>query len=620
MLKSPPSFAPIAERKFLVATLTLFVVVVVLIARFWYLQVYRGNHYRQVSHNNRMRKIEIPAPRGIIHDRYGRVMVGNRPAFDLLYVRQNEPLSTQTIELLAEVAQLPVSSLKRRLDLAEGRPQFLPIVLKYNLSQHEVSLLQVNKIMFKSIDLRMSPQRHYHPELPVHLIGYLGRIDMKTLKRYRRLYPAKDYLAGDLIGKQGIEGRWEHLLRGQRGFEVIQVNALGRQSHKLDRPLPRQAAVSGANLVLTIDWQLQQQVTRIFKGKRGAVIVLDPRNGKILAMLSNPQFDPYMYQRRLTTQRWQALLANPFHPLLDKTSGGEYPPGSIYKVIVALAALGDGIINPQEKIDCNGSLTLGKDTFHCHKRSGHGEVNLKQALTKSCDVYFYRIGLELGVDRIAHYAHKFALGQRLQFNLNLERPGLVPTRSWKQQRYRKPWSLGETPNIAIGQGYNLMTPLQMASLYAAIANGGTIWQPFVVSRVVDHYGKTIESHHPKVRKKISIDTQHLRLLRQYLKLAVSDRQATGHRAFLPGIEIAGKTGSIQVVSLKRYQDDLDVSIKWKEHAIFAAFSPVKNAEIVVVVVSENDSIGGGGTAAAPLAREIIASYYRGKSLAKKMTN
>ena len=617
MLKSPPSFAPIAERKFVVAMVMVLVAVVVLVARFWYLQVYRGNHYRQVSHSNRMRKIDIPAPRGIIHDRHGRVMVGNRPAFDLLYVRQeDEVLSSETLELLAELVQLPVSSLQRRLDLAEGRPQFLPIVLKHNLSQHEVSVLQVNKIMFKSIDLRMSPQRHYHPELPVHLIGYLGRIDMKTLKRYRQLYPAKDYLAGDLVGKQGIEGRWEHLLRGQRGFEVIQVNALGRQSHKLDRPLPRQEAVPGANLVLTIDWQLQRQVSRIFKGKRGAVIALDPRNGEIRAMLSNPQFDPYMYQQRLTTQRWQAMLANPFHPLLDKTSGGEYPPGSIYKVIVALAALGDRIINRQDQINCSGSLTIGKDTFHCHKRSGHSEVNLKQALIKSCDVYFYQIGLELGVDRIAHYAHKFALGQRLQFNLNLERPGLIPTRSWKQRRYRQPWSRGETPNIAIGQGYNLMTPLQMASLYAAIANGGTIWQPFVVQRVVDHYGRTIETHHPKIRQRVAINAHNLRLLRHYLRLAVSDPQATGHRAFLPDIEIAGKTGSIQVVSLKRYQNDLDVSIKWKEHAIFASFSPVKNAELVVVVVSENDSVGGGGTAAAPLARKIIASYYRGKSLAK----
>ena len=372
----------------------------------------------------------------------------------------------------------------------------------------------------------------------------------------------------------------------------------------------------GANLVLTIDWQLQRQVSRIFKGKRGAVIALDPRNGEIRAMLSNPQFDPYMYQQRLTTQRWQAMLANPFHPLLDKTSGGEYPPGSIYKVIVALAALGDRIINRQDQINCSGSLTIGKDTFHCHKRSGHSEVNLKQALIKSCDVYFYQIGLELGVDRIAHYAHKFALGQRLQFNLNLERPGLIPTRSWKQRRYRQPWSRGETPNIAIGQGYNLMTPLQMASLYAAIANGGTIWQPFVVQRVVDHYGRTIETHHPKIRQRVAINAHNLRLLRHYLRLAVSDPQATGHRAFLPDIEIAGKTGSIQVVSLKRYQNDLDVSIKWKEHAIFASFSPVKNAELVVVVVSENDSVGGGGTAAAPLARKIIASYYRGKSLAK----
>lgn len=623
MLKTPPSFSIIGERKFKIATLVVLLVILILGVRLWYVQIYRGTYYSRIAEHNRMRKLAIPAPRGLIYDRHGRLLLSNRPSFNLLYIPQDAqqrersahavnslPLS-RSWQMLAGLVQVPANILAQRVESSRGRPEFLPIVLKRALSQQEVSLLNINRMHLPGIDTAMFPQRNYHEGLPAHLIGYIGQIDADTLRTYRQHYPDKHYQPGDLVGKQGLELRWETYLRGIRGYEVVQVDAFGRRvqsNAQLGLRLPRQKAVPGANLKLTLDYELQQSVASAFKGKHGAVVAINPRNGAVLAMLSAPQFDPQMYLRKLSPQRWQALLANPFHPLLDKTTGGEYAPGSIYKVITALAALGDKLITPQTKVDCRGRYVVGRDAFHCHQRQGHRLVNLKQALVQSCDVFFYHLGMALGVDRIAHYAHKFALGRKLGLNLNVERRGLIPTRAWKQRRHGQKWQQGENTGIAIGQGYNLLTPLQMVSLYATIANGGTVWQPWLVQSVVDHYGKTLAQYEARPLQRSGINAKHLQLIRSYLRAAVSDQRGTGHRANIAGAEIAGKTGSVQTVSLRKYQQETDVSTKWREHAIFAAFSPQQNADIAVVVVSENDRIGGGGTAAAPIAAQIIKTW------------
>ncbi len=611
MLKTLPPSAVIGERKFKLAALAVLAVALILVIRLWYVQIYRGAYYSRIAEHNRMRKIAIPAPRGLIYDRHGRLLLGNRPSFNLLYVPQDARQREHTLQLLAELVQVPATALAQRIAAGRGRPAFLPLVLKRDLSQHEVALLNINRMYLPGIDTGMFPQRHYPEGSPAHLLGYLGQNDADTLRTYRRRYPRKNYQPGDLVGKQGLELRWESYLRGIRGYEVVQVDAFGRRvprTRRLDLRLPRQAAVPGANLELTLDYELQRSVAAAFKDKQGAVIAINPRNGAILALLSMPQFDPRMYLRRLSQQRWQALLANPFHPLLDKTTGGEYAPGSIYKVVTALAALGDRIITPQTQFACRGRLAVGRDTFHCHQRRGHGVVNLKQALVRSCDVFFYHLGLTLGVDRIAHYAHRFALGRKLGLNLNAERQGLIPTRAWKRRRHGHKWQRGENTGIAIGQSYNLLTPLQMVSLYAAIANGGKIWRPWLVRRIVDHYGKPLAHYEASLLQHSGNDARHLQLLRNYLRAVVTDPQGTGRRADLAGVEIAGKTGSVQTISLHRYQKNAEVSTKWREHAIFAAFSPQENADIAVIVVSENDRIGGGGTAAAPIAAQIIAVW------------
>ena len=462
MLKTSPSFSLIGERKFRLAALAMLVVIVVLGLRLWYVQIYRGDYYSRISEHNRMRKLAIPAPRGLIYDRRGQLLLGNRPSFNLLYVPQDAQQQERTLQLLAGLVHVPVASLERRIAAARGRPEFLPLVLKRMLSQHEVSLLNINRMYLPGIDTGMFPQRNYHIGLPAHLIGYIGQIDAATLHAYRQRYPHKNYQPGDLVGKQGLELRWESFLRGVRGYEVVQVDAFGRrvqQDEQFALPLPRQEALPGANLELTLDYQLQQQAAAAFKGKRGAVIAMNPRNGAILAMLSSPQFDPQMYLRKLSPQRWQALLANPYNPLLDKTTGGEYAPGSIYKVITALTALGDKLITPQTQFDCRGHYKLGRDTFRCHQRQGHGLVNLKQALVQSCDVFFYHLGVALGVDRIAHYARQFALGRQLGLGLNVERRGLIPTKAWKRQHRGQRWQAGRKHRCGYRTKFQSADPL-----------------------------------------------------------------------------------------------------------------------------------------------------------------
>ena len=363
--------------------------------------------------------------------------------------------------------------------------------------------------------------------------------------------------------------------------------------------------------VLTIDAELQKAAVSAFKGKTGAVVAINPRNGEILAMVSEPGYDPTIYQDGLSREEWRSLISNPFNPLLDKTTGGEFPPGSVYKAVVAAAGLEEKIITPQTTFYCPGHFVLGDHVYHCHDRKGHGTVNLQTALVKSCDVFFYHVGVELGVDRIAKYAQALGLGQKLGVRLNFEQPGLIPTSAWKQLIYKTPWGPGETPNIAIGQGYNKVTPIQMANLFATIANGGKVWRPYLIQKAVTPYGEVISEEKPELLKEAKIiSPQTFELIKKALMAVVHDPGGTGRRAIQPDVTIAGKTGSVQVVSLKRTQNKEDVSMKWREHAMFAAFSPaLDNSEIAVAVISENDKVGGGGMAAAPVAGAVIRAYW-----------
>ena len=612
------------EGRFLWAGLVVVLVSSILGFRLWYLQVYKGEFYQTISERNRVRRIEIPAPRGVFYDRYGEVMLGNRPFFDLVYIPQYVRDTETTLKVLSRLLHVPVDSLKKRLRANFGRPKFLPISLKRNLSEHEVATVEANKVFIPGIEIRVAPRRDYQLDSPSHLVGYLREIDPKTLKKRNEDIDDNPYLLGDLIGRQGLESKWESYLRGKRGYRLIQVDAYGRQTlvGQKDFSFPKVSAIPGSDLSLTIDYELQRFVKKTFSGKYGAVVVLSVKTGEVLAMVSEPGFDPEMMQTGLSQEEWRRLTSNLYKPFLDKTTGGEFPPGSIYKPVITLAALQEKVANSRTTFNCPGYYFLGDRTFHCHKRAGHGKVNLKKALVSSCDVWFYHVGVDLGVDRIARYAKAFGLGQKLGVGLNMERPGLIPTSAWKQLVHRFPWTKGDTPNISIGQGANLLTPMQMASLYASIANKGKVWRPYLVQAITNHIGETVFEQKPELVKKVDIiDEKHFNTVSNALFAVVDDTDGTGKNAAVEGHTVAGKTGSAQVVGLKRNRNQDDVSRRWKEHAIFTAYSPVKDAEIAISVFSENDMVGGGGRAAAPIAGKIIEKYYELKKMraAKKIS-
>lgn len=616
--------SPISESRYLWANLSVIFILGVCALRLWYLQVYRGDYYRRISETNRIRRIEIEAPRGVLHDRFGTVILGNRPFFDLVYIPQYVVDQGKTLEILSRLLGEPVEYFERTLRATRGRPKFLPTVLMRNLSMHAVSLIESNRIFLPGVEINVAPRRNYEANLASHLFGYMGQISGNNLQAFNKRLPSDlKYQPGDLVGKHGIEKQWEDVLRGERGYRLIQVDAFGRETSVVEQEgweLPVKEAVPGADLVLTLDMALQQTVEKAFRGKNGAVIVMNPQSGEVLAMVSAPDYNPAVYQDGLSVDKWQSLISDPFFPLFDKATGGSFAPGSVYKPVVGLAALSENIVQSNTKFRCHGSLELGRDVFHCYKRSGHGNVALATALLKSCDVYFYNTGLELGADRIAKYARDLGLGRKYGIRLNQEESGLIPDSTWIRKTAGRGWLLGEIPNLAIGQGANLLTPVQIAVLYAAIANGGQVWRPFLVQKAVNHLGQTILEHRPElIHQSEYIRPEHFAVMRKMLEGVVMSPEGTGRNARLEGVTVAGKTGSVQVVGLNRHRNrkGKSVSMKWQEHAMFAAFSPTENAEIVVAVVSQNDTEGGGGASAAPVAKKILKHYWELKKIRQK---
>ncbi len=602
-----------ANRFTVKASFILMLFIALLALRAWFLQIYRGDYYTKLSENNRIRKIDIPAPRGLIYDRHGTLILGNKRMYDLLYIPQYVQNEEETLRDLSKLLHKDPNTFLKIIKRHRGQPKFIPILLKQNLSIHERSLIETNKDKLSGIDIRGVSKRKYRPDLPVHLIGYLSE------HRENSKEDDYTYLPGDLSGKQGLERVWEKELRGQRGFRYTQVDALGREVNSEDKfltfSLPEVKAIPGNEIHLTIDWDLQQASLKAFSGKNGAVIVMNPQNGQILALLSAPSYDPQIFQDGLSVDRWESLLNDPFKPLFDKTTGGLFSPGSVYKPLIGLAALEEGIISSKNTHHCSGHIKLGSRKFHCHNRWGHGSVNLTKAMLSSCDVFFYQLGIDLGIDRMEKYAKDFYLGEKLNFNLNKEYAGLVPSAKWKREVQGGSVTAGDLANLAIGQGALLMTPLHMASFFSTIANMGYVWRPYVVDHLSDKNGNITLQNKPELLHEVAfIKKANFKLIKEALYEVVENIQGTGHKAHLPGIPIAGKTGSVQVVSLEknRSRAKSTVSMKWQEHSMFASFSPLEDPEVVVVIVSEHDSEGGGGAQSAPIARSILEAYWNGK--------
>jgi penicillin-binding protein 2 len=579
---------------------------IVLFVRLFYLQIIAGKEFRRLSETNCIRLQSIDAPRGMIYDRSGELLVDNRPSFDLSMVAKDAAPVEDTLDKLCRYIDIRKSSLKFKLAEKNHNSAYKPVLLKKDIGRDMLAVVEAHKYDLPGIYVNVNTRRYYlNQQSAAHLIGYLGEINRADLRK--QAYAG--YRSGDLIGKLGVEKTAESFLMGKRGGRQVEVDATGR----VIRVIKTVDSIPGHNVYLTIDKSLQQKAEKLLKGRAGAIVAMDPKNGDILALASSPSFDQNVFIEGLSHQQWRSLVSNPLKPLRNKAIQGEYPPASTYKIVTAMAGLEERVIDENTTFFCPGFFFYGGRAYRCWKKGGHGTVNVLKALAESCDVFFYQVGLKLGVDRIAWYAKATGLGTKTGIDLDHEGRGLIPTADWKHQRTGVPWQRGETLSIAIGQGYNLVTPIQMAVLTSAVANGGIRYKPNIIREIRTAEGERKKSFKPEVVGRLSASKQTLALLHRGLWEVVNGERGTAKIARLEGIEICGKTGTAQVFGYKSDEErEKEKPDYLKPHAWFVAYGPTSDPKIAVSVLIEHGEKG--STAAAPVASAIIKSYL---ALSKK---
>jgi penicillin-binding protein 2 len=565
----------------------------VIVCQLWYLQVLEGGRFQEASDKNRTRVRPIAAPRGILFDRNGLALVDNRPAFTLSLIPrelERDPAARDaTLGRLASLLQIPFAELQEAV--ARIPPDsILPVRVRRGLSMDDVARVEEWKLELPGVIVEVEPQRAYPTSrFAAHLLGYVREANDEQLRqgRYRR---------GDMVGQSGLERLLDEFLRGKDGGERIEVDAMGRQIRLIQSTEPH----PGAQVVTTVDRRVQEAAERAMEGLAGAVVVMDPRNGDVLAMVSTPAFEIDRFTGTIDRNAWLRVIQDPDHPLLNRTIQSQYAPGSVFKIVVAAAGLQEGTLAPTDRTYCTGQFELGKWTFRDWKEGGHGDVDLLGAMRHSCNVFFYEKGLKIGGATIARYATAFGFGAPTRIDLPGERLGLVPQpRLRRDRRVGGGWHAGETVNMSIGQGAVLVTPMQVARFMSAVANGGVLWKPRLVQRIERADRGVVWSDGGSVTGHVELSPMVWAFLRQSLWSAVNEN-GTGAAARLPGYDVAGKTGTAQMIAKSRAD-------RGQDHAWFASFAPVNDPEVVVVVLVERG--GKGGQVAAPIARKILNAIF-----------
>lgn len=569
-------------------------------ARLWVLQVGQGENWHSLSESNRIRVSRVAPTRGVIVDRNHEPLIDNRSSFDVVVTPEDARNLDETIRQVSEYLGVDPPTRAQLLSSTRQRPPYEATVIYRDVDFEKVVVpLETHRVEWPGIGLELGPLRTYpRRDLASHLLGYVGEVSPRELE-------SRDgYRMGDLIGKFGAEKAFESVLRGSPGGRQIEVDAMGRRL----RVLSEVPETPGSNIVLTLDARLQAFAEQLLEGREGAIAVLDPNSGGVLALASKPTFDPNEFARGIRASEWKRLVADKAKPLNNRAIQGVYPPGSTFKIVTAAAALETGVVTPFTRIFCPGRYHFANRDYRCWRKSGHGSVNLHDAMVHSCDVYFYQVGQRLGVDTIAEYAHRFGLGEPTGIALDHEKGGLVPTSEWKLKRFGEPWFAGETLSVAIGQGYVLATPLQMANVIATVANGGTRFRPRYVERIEAPDGSVVREMEPEVAGSAGLRKTTLVQLRDALRDVVNTKSGTGKKARLPTIEIGGKTGTSQVFRMKTQMTTRGLARHLRDHAWFVAFAPVDAPEIAIAVLVEHAGTGGGATAA-PLARDVADFYF-----------
>lgn len=584
----------VLNRRSLIMALIKFLLLMVIIARLYYLQVYQADRYKTLADENRISTRLLVPPRGIIFDRNGVTIASNQQNFQALIVAEQAPNVQETLDAFKKIMPLSEAEEERiKKDLKRNR-SFVPIKIRDNLSWEEVSRIQLNAPDLPGIVIDEGLTRYYPFGAGMaHILGYVSSVSDKDVKDDPLLE-----VPGFKIGKSGIEKYLEKALRGESGNLKLEVNAYGRIMKEIERV----DGIPGKDVQLTIDSRLQQKAFELFGEESGAAVLLDVHTGEILAFVSAPSFDPNMMTQGLSTEDWNALLHNERNPLTDKAISGQYSPGSTFKMIVALAALEAGVIKPETRTYCAGKMFLGNHAFHCWKKEGHGHLNVVEALQHSCDIFFYETAQKLGIEKIADMARRFGLGSKINIGLENEKAGLIPDKEWKLRRFGEPWQQGESLISGIGQGYILTTPLQLATMTARLVNGGYEIKPTFL--------KVSDGEKSKIRK-IDVSPTNLELIKEGMYAVVNKPGGTAWRSQFDyhGQRMGGKTGTTQVrrITMKERREGIkkESELPWRlrNHALFVGYAPHDNPKYAVAVLVEHG--GGGSSVAAPLAGKIL---------------
>lgn len=580
--------------------------VAILIARLWHLQILKGPEFATLSESNSVRIRDVSAPRGNILDRHGRLIITNRPYFNVVWFREDAPNPDEVIKKLSGILQDDISVFLNRIRDAAGQPRYIPILLKEDIPWKSLIYIENHRLELPGVRVEVVPSRKYqYSNLASHLIGYLGQISKKELQSSQY----QQNKGGDQVGKMGIEKQFEKTLSGEKGRRYLEVDVHGFEQQQLKHidPLP------GNDIQLTLDVDLQKTAEKAMENKAGAVIVMEVDSGRVLTISSSPELKIDQFVGGISSQVWKEHLEDPLHPLIDKTIQGQYPPGSTYKIVTALAGLSEKIITPKTVFYCSGSYKLHGRRYGCWKRGGHGAISLKRALAESCDVYFYQTGQKLGVDRLATYAKSLGLGVKTGINLEHEKSGLVPTSTWKKKKKKESWQEGETLSVSIGQGFNLATPLQICRLTAATVNGGILYRPQFIETITDPDGATIQQFAPMVNGEVAGSPSALKIIKAGLVAAVNSKHGTAIKAKPENIKIGAKTGTAQVVRLAKFRNvpEEEIPYKYRDHAWITCFAPAEKPEIAVTVLVEHG--GHGGSTAGPIAKQVIEKYFELKN-------
>jgi len=572
----------VVQQRLAVLQAVVVVLVVGLAVQFWILQVVRARHFRDLAESNRSRLVRLAAPRGALLDRNGKVLVENRPSFTVLLDAERAEGLDHTIAKLAGTLEMGEAQIRERL---ARRLPYRPVVVKSDASLADVSALETRRLELPEVSVEVVPLRSYPlASAAAHALGRVGEITERQLQLadFRGLAP------GSLVGQAGLESRYNRRLMGRDGYRRVIVDSRGLEVTEAEHQVPE----DGPALTLTIDAGLQAAMEDAFEGRAGAAVALDPRTGEILAMASTPAYDPNEFTNGIEASLWASLATDSRTPLMNRVIQGAYSPGSTFKLVAATAALEEGIVTPATTFFCPGQTTIYGNVFHCSRAGGHGSLDLEGALAQSCNVYFFNVGVRLEIQRLAKWGKRMGLGAPTGIDLPHEGTGLMPSPEWKMRLFKTPWYAGETVSVSIGQGQVSATPLQMARVAAIFANGGMLVRPHLVRGAADSEPIAL-----------GIKASTIAAVRAGMRAVVAG--GTGMRARMQTVEVAGKTGSAQVVAKSRLEKS--PTEEFQPHGWFVCFAPAENPTIAMAVLVEHGRSG--GESAAPVARRILAHYF-----------